>query len=223
MDDQKQQRLTSLSWSDDVYNNLVFQRKILILLNFLLALAIIICLIWMQITLGNDKVEPFVVEIDKKTGVATTVTPVTVKEYSANIAVLRALVIQYIRAREEYIFQTYDSNFQMVKALSNAAIFRSYATSYGSANPTSPYSVFGKNGTISVKWKSIIFPEQNTAQVRITLQTLDATNSVKQVDKIVLMSFEFKPDANVSESERLINPLGFNVTMYKIEDENPNI
>ncbi len=213
----------SISWNSDIHNNLIIQRKLLIILNFLLATGLIIALIWMKIIIGQDKVEPFVIEIDKKTGMATSVDPVTIQEYSANTAVLRSLVIQYIKAREEYIYAIYEKNFQLMKILSDPAIFRSYAVLFGSGNPNSPYSIYGQNATISVKWKSIIFPQKDTAQVRITVAIKDSAGSIKQVEKIVLMSFEFKPDQDISEGDRLLNPLGFYVKMYKIEDENPNI
>lgn len=213
----------SNSWTKDVHNGLLVQRKLLIILNLLLATALIISLIWMKIIIGEDKVEPFVIEIDKKTGVATTVNPITVQEYSANTAILRSLVMEYIKAREEYIYAIYERNFQLVKVLSDPVIFRSYAASFGSNNPNSPYSIYGPNGTISVRWKSIIFPQKNTAQVRITIEITDPGGGIKKIDKIVLMSFEFKSDETISESERIINPLGFSVNMYKIEDENPNI
>lgn len=220
MQDNKQ----NISWSNDLYQASVSQRKILLLLVLILSAAVIICLIWMQMTIEQNKVEPFIVEIDKKTGLATTVKPVTVQEYSGNIAVLRSLVIGYIRAREEYIYSLFDKNFsQVVRVFSNYSVYRKYTSTSGADNPSSPYSVLGKYGSISVKWKSVIFPQQNTAQIRISLQTADANGMTKTVDKIILMSFEFKPEESTSEDDRLINPLGFKVTMYKIEDENPNI
>jgi type IV secretion system protein VirB8 len=213
----------NISWDKDLYHRAVVQKNVMVLLTLILSVGIIISLIWLKISMGENKVEPFVIEIDSKSGLATTVNPVTVNEYSANIAVVRSLVIQYIKAREEYLLPLYEKNFNLVRILSDPTVYREYSKSFGSGNPASPYNVLNKYGSINVVWKSIIFPQKNTAQVRISLETRDISNTARSVDRIILMSFDFKPDNKISEADRIINPLGFIVTMYKIEDENPNI
>lgn len=220
------QHKENISWDKDLYHSALAQKNIMVILAVLLAIGIIICLIWLKISAGENKIEPFVIEIDSKSGLATTVNPVTVQEYSANIAVVRSLVIQYIKAREEYLYPLYDRNFKIVKVFSDPLIYRDYINLYGAGNPASPYNTLSKYGSISVIWKSIIFPQDKTAQVRISLDIKDgsnSTNSTKTADKIILLSFDFKPADNISEADRIINPLGFVVNMYKIEDENPNV
>lgn len=214
----------NISWDKDLYQSSIVQRNILIVLNFILGFAIIGCLMWIQMMLSQNQIEPFVIEIDKKTGQATTIKPITLQEYSANTAVIRSLVINYIKAREEYIQPLFDKNFsETIRLFSSPGIYYTYKSQYSKTNPQSPFNVLGKNGTISIKWKSIIFPEEYTAQVRISVNTQNATNNGYQVDKIILMSFAFDTQGQISEEDRLINPLGFTVTMYKIESENPNM
>jgi len=215
----------NISWSKDLQSTSTVQKNLLWMLNFVFGIAIILCLIWMQITLSQSRIEPFVIEIDKKTGIATTVDQVSVEEYSSNTAVLRSLIIQYIRAREEYVFQLFNTNyFDVVRVFSSPSIYYNYKSRYSPNNPNSPYSTLGKSGSTSVKWKSIIFPDKNTAQIRISIQVQDAAGAItNQTNKIILLSFEFDPSTQMPEEDRLINPLGFIVTMYKIEDENPNM
>jgi len=223
---QDNQHKENISWDKDLYHSSLAQKNIMVILAILLAIGIIICLIWLKISAGENKIEPFVIEIDSKTGLATTVNPVTVQEYSANIAVVRSLVIQYIKAHEEYLYPLYDRNFKIVKVFSDPLIYRDYVNLCGAGNPTSPYNTLSKYGSINVIWKSIIFPQAKTAQIRISLDIKDgsgSTNGTKTADKIILLSFDFKPDDNISEADRILNPLGFVVNMYKIEDENPNV
>jgi type IV secretion system protein VirB8 len=216
---------SDVSWEKDLYNSAITQRNFLGLLNGICVIAIIIALIWIQIIKSESKIEPFVIEIDKKTGLATVVDPITVQEYSANVAVKRSFVIQYIRAREGYMYQTFNTNFSdVVRVLSDYGVYYQYRMKFGASNPSSPYNVLGKNGVIDVTWKSIIFTNANTAQVRIGLETNNSNSSgTAKIDKIIWMTFEFKSNNTLTESERLINPLGFTVTNYKIEDENPNV
>ena len=89
-------------------------------------------------------------------------------------------------------------------------------------NPNSPYNLLGKNGSISIKLKSIIFPAENTAQIRISIETINSMGNTIKVDKIILMSFSFDTNTQITDEDRLLNPLGFVVTLYKIEDESPN-
>ena len=178
----------------------------------------------MQIKSSENRIEPFVIEIDKKSGVATTVKPLSTQEYSANIAVNKSLIMQYIKAREEYNYYLFNRSFSyLVRVFSSPSIYYSYKSAASINNPRSSYSLLGKNGSISVKWKSIIFPAQNTAQIRISIETTNALGDVTQTDKIILMSFTFDTGSQMTEEDRFLNPLGFIVTMYKIEDENPNI
>jgi type IV secretion system protein VirB8 len=215
---------SNISWEKDIYNSSLIQRNLLWILNFLLGITVIGCLIWMQFKSSENRIEPFVIEIDKKSGIATTVKPLSIQEYSANTAVLRSLIIQYIRAREEYNYYLFEKNFSyLVRVFSNPVIYYSYKSVASTSNPSSPYNILGKNGNITVKWKSIIFPAQNTAQIRISVETTSSIGNVVQKDKIILMSFTFDQTSEMTEEDRLLNPLGFIVTMYKIEDENPNI
>jgi len=219
---QDKDKKDNISWDKDLYQNTLLYKNIMVTLAMLLAVGIIICLIWLKIFAGENKIEPFVIKIDSKTGQATTVDPISVEEYSANTAVLRSLIIQYIKMREEYIYPLYEKHYTNVRIFSDPVVFRDYANIFNSSNPTSPYNTLGTVGTINVIWKSIIFPQSKTAQVRISLETKNGITA-QTVDKIILITFDFKPDDNISASDRIMNPLGFIVKMYRIEDENPNV
>ena len=104
--------------------------------------------------------------------------------------------MKYIRAREGYFSETFNENFSnVVRVLSR----------YGSIS----YRTVGL--------KSIIFPSATSAQVRINLMV---TGQIKlAMDKIVYMEFDYF-NLNMNEADRLINPLGFQVTLFRMNDEN---
>jgi len=216
-----------LSWTQDLYGKTIVQRNLLFILSIILSIGLLIALIWIQISGSESKIKPFVIEIDKKTGIASTITPITTSEYSGNVAVVRSMIINYIRAREEYNDALFDKNFfDTIRVFSTPNVYYDYKNIFSKNNPQSPYNILGKTGYTKVKWKSIIFPKVGTAQIRITLQTYGSNNNSNnnffEVNKIILMAFEFNENLTLNEEERLINPLGFNVTLYQIEDENPN-
>ena len=168
---------------------------------------------------NTKSIEPFVIEIERKTGIPTVVDPVSIRDYSANEAVQKYFIMKYIRAREEYYYQTFQYNFDtVVRVLSTPTIYYSdYRPTSAASNPNSPYNLYGQNTTRTAKWKSIIFQSEKVAQVRLTLETQGSSSS--QSDKLVLIAFDFQ-NVEMNDNERLVNPLGFVVTMYKIEDEN---
>jgi len=108
--------------------------------------------------------------------------------------------------------------YTVVRVLSSDNVYYSdYKPKFASSNPNSPYNQYGLGTTRGVNLKSLIFPTDTSAQVRLSFDVSGGT-ATTQSDKIVFMEFSFS-DLNMNDDERLINPLGFRVDLYKIEDE----
>ena len=65
--------------------------------------------------------------------------------------------------------------------------------------------------------KSVQFIDGNTAQIRV-LRLISINDKITTKDEIITMNFFFT-DLNLTMEERLINPLGFQVSKYAIADE----
>lgn len=207
-------------WYKEVYESAIGQRNFFILVAFVSIITVIITVLVIRYVKSTKSIEPFVIEIEKKTGIPTVVEPISVKTYSSDEIIKRYFIMTYIKAREEYFYQTFDKNFsQIVRVFSSPEVYYGgYRPVFSPNNPNSPYNVLGKNSTRTVNWKSIIFQSSNLAQVRLSLDT-NGSFSGKQ-DKVVLIGFSFNEGMTMNDDERLINPLGFVVNMYKIENEN---
>ncbi|WP_236870553.1 VirB8/TrbF family protein [Candidatus Bandiella numerosa] len=75
------------NWSDDRYQSTVIQRNLLLLLLLLLIVCfilIIISLTTIRYLKNTQSIDPFVIEIEKKSGVSTVVEPLSIKTYSAD-------------------------------------------------------------------------------------------------------------------------------------------
>ena len=92
-----------------------------------------------------------------------------------------------------------------------------YRNKFGYNNPSSPRNLYGSGSYITVGLKSIIFPSATSAQVRINLMVSGQVNL--SMDKIIYMEFDYF-NLNMNEADRLINPLGFQVTLFRMNDEN---
>lgn len=218
--DSDSQNLQSLkTWYADTYESAITQRNFFIIVTIASIVAIIASMLVIRYMRSTKSIEPFVIEIERKTGVPTVVDPVSRKDYTANQSIKRYFIMQYIKAREEYFYQTFQRNYDtVVKVFSAPNIYYSdYRPKYSPSNSDSPYNLYGQNAIRVVNWKSIIFQTPQLAQVRLSIEVQGSLYS--KIDKLVLIGFEFQ-DSTLTEAERLINPLGFVVTMYKIEDEN---
>jgi len=209
---------TSGNWYTDRYESMLVQRNIFFLVAMIATVSLAFATLAVRYVKNTKSIEPFVIEIEERTGVPTVVDPVTIQAYSANDAVVRYFIMKYIRAREEYFPALYRYNFDtVVRVLSSESVYYSdYKPKFSLGNPQSPINTLGAASRV-VLLKSILFPAAGTAQVRFTIQT-NGGNGPSSADKIVFLQYEFS-NINMNEDERLINPLGFRVTNYKIEDE----
>jgi len=209
-------KLEVKSWYQDNYEKVRTQRDLFLVIACISIIATGIAANFIHSLESTRKVEPFVIEIEKKTGIPTVVDPVSIAEYSSNESIRRYFITQYIKAREEYFGDTFQRMYSLVtRVLSTPAVYYSdYRPKYSPSNPNSPVNIFGQNVTRTVSWKSLIFQTNNTAQVRFVLETTTGTKT----NKIALVEFAFQ-NLQMSEEERLINPLGFVVTQYRIEND----
>jgi type IV secretion system protein VirB8 len=215
VDEVKHEKL--VNWKKESYENILIQRNFLIFFTFLLVATVAITVLVIGYIKSTQTIEPFVIEIERKTGVPTVVDPVSVKKYSANQAIKRYYIMKYIRAREEYSYNSFMYNYNtVVRVMSSGEVYYGdYKPKYSPYSQNSIYSLYGANYLSTVSLKSMIFTTANSAQVRIKVS---ATNGTER-DRIVYLEFEFK-NVEMSDVERMVNPLGFVVTLYRITDEN---
>ena len=70
---------TVKNWKEDMYKTTEMQKKLLLILLFVSFLVTVFSLLTIRYLKNSQKVVPFVIEIDKKSGVPTVVQPVTIK------------------------------------------------------------------------------------------------------------------------------------------------
>ena len=141
----------------------------------------------------------------------------TSKAFSANESVQRYFIWKYIKAREGYVHSIFNYNYKnVVRVLSSSEVYGQYRNIARSSNPKSLYNTHAKHSTRDVYLKSMVFTSSNTVQVRVSFE--DKGSSFRTYDKIILLEFAFE-NVEMNNDERFINPLGFMVTLYKIEDE----
>lgn len=163
-------------------------------------------------------VEPFVVQVDE-IGASSVVTLLDAKSISASEALDKYWLGQYVNYREEYLSQTSYGNFIAARLLSSPAVGAAYFNQVNPENPRSPTAVYGTKGAMEVTVTSITFIGKQHAQVRFVRKEKRGSDSQASESRwIATVAYQYL-NPPLKESERLINPVGFQVTDYRLDPE----
>ena len=114
------------SWYMEQHESVVIQRNIL-LLGIIGSFILIMVGVWfIKRMQESHTVEPFVIQIEEKTGVPTVVDPVDAEQFTANEAIKRHFIIKYVKAREEYTLESHNNNKKIVRQMSSNGVSREY-------------------------------------------------------------------------------------------------
>jgi len=215
----KKDKFQMKSWYSDKYQMVVVQRNLLSLFALFAMVAVTISVIFVKQVTASKSLEPYVIEIEDKTGVPIVVTQLSESEFTANMALKRYFLYSFIKAVEGYNPATYKEDYAKAMLFSTPQVFRQIRAKISTTNPNSPVSKMAKKGMLIVKLKSIQFMDPNSVQIRIRLETAGRSSGFKSKrDMIAYVKFKFV-NLNLTLEERFINPLGFQVEEYSIDDE----
>jgi len=209
----------SKNWYKDRYQYVLVQRKLLALVTILSLICTLAAVLVIASLTPLKSVEPFVIQVDQKTGITQTVDPLTVKDLTANEAVNNFFIVQYIRSRETYSVQDLARNYDIVRIMSDSGrVYPLFVQQADPNNPASNAARLGSAGVRTVKFKSVTYLNPNLAQARLLLEERTDRGEYTQQHKIALVAFEYVK-MSLTMEERYINPLGFRVTDYRLDED----
>lgn len=148
---------------------------------------------------------------------------------SASEALNKSNLSHFVLARESYDYSQFGQrDWNTVHAMATPMVSASYARLYSKTNPANPHTRFGKNKSVRVKILSLQLHEAvNTnaspkaATVRFQRSLYDkATGATEPLDsKIASVEFVYKSNLKMDEPNRVLNPLGFQVTSYRVDND----
>lgn len=207
------------NWYADRYQTVVVQRNFLALITIASLAGIIFSVLSVVKITTSKTIEPFVIEIEDKTGITNVIRPLQQEKYAYDETLRRYFLTEYITKRETYNYGTFEYNFfTVVRLLSNTSVYNTFRQNVYASNPDSPVRLGQTQRTI--KLKSITFLQQVPGQVGFTAQIRfkSEDNGANTKHKVATINFEFA-DLALTEEERAINPLGFQVIGYRVDDE----
>ncbi len=175
---------------------------------------------------------PYLIMADAFTGQATVATLrgdfSTPNSITQSEALNRSNVAQYIIGRESF-----DSammglrDWPLINIMSSSNVRAGYAAEHAADRVDSPYKIYGKDRALRVKILSIQIPPprgqgenaRKTATVRFQRVIYNKKNGATEPldSRIARLEFAYKANLAMDEKDRYLNPLGFQVTEYKVD------
>jgi type IV secretion system protein VirB8 len=166
---------------------------------------------------------PFVLRVDNATGHVEVLTTLQTRETSYGEVVDSYFLNQYVLNREGYDYNTIQNAYNTTALLSDPEVQREYYALFEGAQARD--TILKDRTKIVVQIRSITpTPETagspgGAAVVRFSTQLKHSNGSVEPLHNwIATTSYTYK-DATMSSMDRRINPLGFQITSYRVDPE----
>lgn len=168
-------------------------------------------------------VEPYVIRVDNTTGMVDIITSVKQSEFiSDNEALDKYFTTSYVKIREGYFYNILQNDYTTVQIWSSPEVSSDYLKIYEGDN--SRVDILKNRTEIDVEINSVTLGNSNgmkMATIRFNQIYKDAKSRTitNKKAKIVTLAYDYSPQSLMTENERLINPLGFKVLTYRVDDE----
>jgi type IV secretion system protein VirB8 len=212
-----------VNWYDDKYQSIVVFRNWMLLITLISIAGIFLMTLASYYFVPLKSVSPFVIQIDEKSGVTEVVDSKTNDEFTSNEALIRYFAHRYIVTRESYNFRTFQDNWDVVRLLSHPDVFKTYKNEMADENGMP--RVFGAQTERKIaQISSQVKTNKTTGEISVTerVYVTETTTQRRPLEYTMIINLICYFDSlfNLTDEERLVNPLGFKVVYYNAEKEN---
>jgi type IV secretion system protein VirB8 len=174
---------------------------------------------------------PFVVMADAYTGTSTVARlndDFLNKRITTSEAINRSNIAHFVLARESYDSAMINlRDWTTVLTMASPSVASAYTNLYAPHNDASPYKIYGRTRAIRVKILSIVLvgggpdspPKGATVRFQRTVYEKQTGTTTPLDSKIATIAFTYKTNLRMDEQYRIENPLGFQVTDYRVDSD----
>ncbi len=150
------------------------------------------------------------------------------RDVTSEEAINKSNVAQFVLARESYDSGLIgERNWRTTLSMAGPAVSPAYMALYSESNPERPPHLYGASRSVRARILSIVLVgggqgrRPTSATVRFQRSVYDKGRGQPQPldSKIATMEFTYNPDLRLNEEDRLLNPLGFRVNNYRVDDD----
>ncbi len=222
----KQDSPAQKNWYRDRHQFVLVQRNTLAVIT-LICLLVALGSVYTVMQLSPLKsVEPFVIQVDERTGMTEIVTSSTISELSDKQAVDNFYLWRYVRARESLGKTSIYHNDEVVRVLSEPTVYRGYREEINpQKNPQGYYALLAAEGRREVQFTSLVHQRSNSpkeprkvVELSFEVTEVGSSNIPVTFNKIARIEYGYSDGIQLSKDDRLLNPLGFQVQNYNVTD-----
>ena len=172
---------------------------------------------------------PYLVMADPYTGTASVARLAgnfNERDVTMEEAINKSNVAQFVLARESYDSGLIGQrNWRTTLSMAGPAVAPAYINLHAEHNPERPFRIYGTGRSVRTRILSIVLigggegRRPSGATVRFQRSLYDKSNGrVEPIDaRIATLEFAYNPELRLSDEDRLLNPLGFRVTNYRVD------
>ena len=168
---------------------------------------------------------PYVIRVDNQTGMVDIITSFKEEDVSQNEAIDKYFVSNYIKIREGYYFDLLQHDYELTQIYSSPEVAKDYTAIYN--GKFARHEQLKDTYKVEIQILSVVLSESagtkmatirfNENLKRIVKDEASMQSEVKT--KVATLSYAYDTKMQMSEEERIENPLGFKVLTYRIDDE----
>lgn len=215
----KKENLKLRNWYSNKYQLISLQKKILSLFSMLAMFTVVVAVIFVKKFTESKSFEPYVIELEEKTGVLNVVENLTQTKLTADEAIKKSFIHSFLQVAEGYNYVTFNEDRNKLRLFTTSNVYRQLYNKYSIRNESSIVNILQNRGVLTVKIKSIVFNNPNVATVRFVVYN-NSPSKIYPKEKHYITEIQFKfIDMELSTEDRYINPLGFQVLKYSIGED----
>lgn len=201
------------TWEAELYRSARGRARVWAWIAGLSLLFSIMCVTTLMLVLPLKTAVPYVIEVDRNTGITQVKRSIEDGGISESEAITKFFIVDYLMAREGYMYDRAQEDYVKVQKMSSQPVALQHHTSFEPNNPDSPLNVFGRSGTVEIEIRNVSFIDNDTVTIPIK-RTMRRTGTVMDDYEVVTLKYQYLQDP-MSEEDRFINPLGFQVIAYR--------
>jgi len=164
-------------------------------------------------------VVPYTLLVDKQTGSVQTLKPLERETIAPDRALTRSFLAQYVMAREGFDITTLQDDYRKVALWSYGEARDRYLKGMQPTNPVGPLATLPRKALVQIEVRGISPLSNDSALIRFSSTRTDPGGQPQPPQYWqAVISWRFSTEA-MSAADRLINPLGFQVTRYRRDAE----
>lgn len=164
-------------------------------------------------------VEPYTLLVDRQTGHVEALAPLDAQVIVPDAALTRSFLVQYVIARESFSAPSLQDEYRKVSLWSDPRVAAQYQRMMAATNPASPLAYLSRESTIRTQVRSVSSLGERRALVRFATTQFEPNGAAAPTQHwAAIINYEFS-GAEMSASDRYVNPLGFQVTSYRRDAE----